>query len=167
MLIQLQNGVPVGYPVVDENFFMLYPNTSFPYPLAPSDVEPFGYGLYEFSSQPTPGTYENVVGVTPVKNADGIWIQTWAVVPMTPEEVASKNEQLKQQNKSQAASLLTATDWTTIPDVSDPALSDPYLTNAAEFAAYRSNVRKIAVNPPVTVGTWPVQPEEVWAYTNA
>jgi hypothetical protein len=167
MLVQLKNGKPIGNAVADENFFMLYPDTSFPYPLTPSDVEPFGYGLYEFSSQPTPSTYEKVVEVTPVKNASGIWMQTWAVVPMTPEEVAAKNEQLKQQNKQQAEARLYETDWTTIPDVSDPALSDPYLTNSAEFAAYRSNVRKIAVNPPVTVDVWPVEPEEVWAYTDA
>ena len=167
MLIKIENGKPVGYPVVESNFRQLFPETSFPYPLTPSDVEPFGYGLYEYSSQPTPGTYENVLEVTPVKNAAGIWMQTWTVVPMTSEEIAQKNEELKQQNKNQAASLLMITDWTTIPDVSDPALSDPYLTNAAEFAAYRSQIRKIAVNPPVTVDPWPVEPEEVWAYTNA
>jgi hypothetical protein len=71
------------------------------------------------------------------------------------------------QNKQQATALLQETDWTTIPDVADPALSDPYLTNATEFAAYRSNVRKIAVNPPTTLAVFPPVPEEVWAYTNA
>lgn len=69
-------------------------------------------------------------------------------------------------NKQQASILLTATDWTTIPDVSDPALSDPYLTNAAEFAAYRSAVRKIAVNPPNEFIIFPPTPNEIWAYTD-
>jgi len=95
------------------------------------------------------------------------WVYTVAVVELTPEQIEQRNENLKAANKAQAASLLTATDWTTIPDVSDPALSDPYLTNAAEFAAYRSAVRKIAVNPPVTVAVWPVAPNEVWAYNDA
>jgi hypothetical protein len=67
------------------------------------------------------------------------------------------------QNKAQAQFLLQETDWTTIPDVSDPALSDPYLTNAAEFAAYRSAVRKIAVNPPTDLVAFPSQPDEVWS----
>jgi hypothetical protein len=41
-------------------------------------------------------------------------------------------------------------------------VSDPYLANAAEFVAYRSQLRKIAVNPPVIVNEWPVKPDEVW-----
>lgn len=72
-------------------------------------------------------------------------------------------EQIQAENKSQATALLQQTDWTTIPDVADPALSDPYLTNAAEFAAYRSNVRKIAVNPPTTPAVFPVMPDEIWS----
>jgi hypothetical protein len=105
-------------------------------------------------------------GSTIVINPDDI-VETQIVRDMTPGEIQARDQQEMDSNKQQAEARLYETDWTTIPDVSDPALSDPYLTNAAEFAAYRSNVRKIAVNPPVTVGTWPVQPEEVWAYTDA
>jgi hypothetical protein len=94
---------------------------------------------------------------------NGVWTQVYEVVELSPEQIVYNENQAKAATKAQAASLLTATDWTTIPDVSDPALSDPYLTNAAEFAAYRSNVRKIAVNPPVTVDVWPVEPNEVWS----
>jgi hypothetical protein len=105
-------------------------------------------------------------GSTIVINPDDI-VETQIVRDMTPGEIQARDQQEMDSNKQQAEARLYETDWTTIPDVSDPALSDPYLTNAAEFAAYRSDVRKIAVNPPVTVGTWPVQPEEVWAYTDA
>jgi hypothetical protein len=155
MLIQLQDGVPVGYPIVEENFRVLFPGTSFPSPLTSSDVEPFGYGLYEFSTQPTPGVYENAVEVDPVKNASGIWMQTWFIVPMTPTEVVVKNEQLKQQTKYQASALLQQTDWSQMPDVD--------LVNRADFTAYRAEVRAIALNPPVTVSEWPVKPDEVWS----
>jgi len=86
---------------------------------------------------------------------------TWTPPPApTPEDIQA-------QNKQQATALLQQTDWTTIPDVADSVLSDPYLTNTAEFAAYRSNVRKIAVNPPTTPAVFPPVPEEVWAYTDA
>ena len=67
------------------------------------------------------------------------------------------------QNKAQAMSLLSATDWTTIPDVSNPAASNPYLTNVSEFAAYRSTVRNIAVSPPTDSVVFPVAPNEVWS----
>jgi hypothetical protein len=66
-------------------------------------------------------------------------------------------------NKNIAVSLLEATDWTTIADVSNPAMSNPYLANQAEFIAWRSQVRAIAVTP--VGGVLPVfdeMPQEVW-----
>ena len=112
------------------------------------------------------GTNQVLDGSTIVINPDDI-VETQIVRDMTPGEIQARDQQEMDSNKQQAEARLYETDWTTIPDVSDPTLSDPHLTNAAEFAAYRSDVRKIAVNPPVTVDVWPVQPEEVWAYTNA
>ena len=66
-------------------------------------------------------------------------------------------------NKATAVNLLQATDWTSIPDVADQALSNPYLTNQAEFFAYRSALRAIAVNPTEGNLTWPVKPTEQWS----
>lgn len=162
MLIKIEAGKPIGNPITNENFYQLFPETSFPFPLQPSAVDPFGYGMYEYSAQPTPGTYEKAVEVSPVKNDQGIWMQTWKVVSMTPEEVAEKNDQLRQQNKSEATWLLQVTDWTAPASIADPAESNPYLANRSEFLSYRSQVRQIAVNPPVTVSEWPAKPDEVW-----
>lgn len=66
-------------------------------------------------------------------------------------------------NKQQAVSLLSATDWTTIPDVANPEMANPYLMNQAEFIAWRSQVRAIAVNPPSTPVDFPPQPTEQWS----
>jgi hypothetical protein len=66
-------------------------------------------------------------------------------------------------NKATAVSLLQQTDWTTIGDVGNSAMSNPYLANQAEFIAWRSKVRAIAVTP--VAGTLPVfgeMPQEVW-----
>ena len=65
-------------------------------------------------------------------------------------------------NKSTASSLLTATDWTTIADVANP-INSPYLTNQAEFLAYRNTIRGIAVNPTAGNLTWPTQPTDTWS----
>jgi hypothetical protein len=62
----------------------------------------------------------------------------------------------------QAKSILTATDWTSIADVGDPAKSNPYLVNQADFIAYRSTIRNYAVNP-VVDPVWPTQPTEQWS----
>lgn len=68
-----------------------------------------------------------------------------------------------EQNKQRASKLLYETDWTTIPDVADPALSNPYLMNQSAFYAYRSQLRAIAVNPTAGVLNWPTKPNEQWS----
>jgi hypothetical protein len=84
------------------------------------------------------------------------------VVDLTPEQIAYNKQQKADQNAQQAKTILSNTDWTAIPDVADPLKSNPYLTNQAEFVAYRSTIRNIAVNP-----TWdavfPTAPTEVWS----
>jgi hypothetical protein len=66
------------------------------------------------------------------------------------------------QNKGQATLLLQQTDWTQIPSVSDPALSNPYLANKNAFDIYRNSVRQYALNPVAGYITWPTMPQEVW-----
>jgi len=65
-------------------------------------------------------------------------------------------------NKQKAIGLLQQTDWTTIPDVSDPTKSNPYLSNANDFVTYRNAVRQYALNPVAGDITWPTAPQEVW-----
>lgn len=76
------------------------------------------------------------------------------------EMIVLEQEQLLQQCKDKASALLYDTDWTTIPDVANPANS-PYLTNQAEFIAWRSQIRQLAVNP-VVDPVFPPKPNEVW-----
>ena len=82
------------------------------------------------------------------------------VAPVIPTPIP---EEIQAQNKAQATSLLSATDWTAIASVADPSLSNPYLTNQAEFLAYRSAVRAIGVNPPTTAPVFPKVPTEQWS----
>jgi hypothetical protein len=164
MYALIENGAVAQYPYTLADLRKDNPNTSFAAGASNESLEGFGMYVVYNTTPPEYTSLQYLEEGTPVFN-DNQWQQVWIVVDKTPEQIAQEEEAAKQANKQQAASLLTATDWTTIPDVSDPAISDPYLTNAAEFAAYRSNVRKIAVNPPVTVDVWPIEPDEVWAYT--
>jgi hypothetical protein len=68
-----------------------------------------------------------------------------------------------ENNKQKASQLLYETDWTTIADVADPALSNPYLTNQSEFFAYRSALRQITVHPVDGNIDFPVKPAAVWS----
>ena len=88
-----------------------------------------------------------------------------------PSQAACDNEMALQAQqapyescKEQASGRLYATDWTTIADVADPTKSNPYLTNQAEFIAYRSQIRQLAVNP-VLNPTFPPVPTAQWGTT--
>ena len=83
-----------------------------------------------------------------------IWTVANTPTPPTPPTASD--------NKSTAVSLLQRTDWTQIPSVSDPALSNPYLANKNEFDLYRNSVRQYALNPVAGDITWPTMPQEVW-----
>jgi hypothetical protein len=66
--------------------------------------------------------------------------------------------------KTQASKLLYETDWTTIPDVTDPTKSNPYLMNPQDFVSYRSALRQLAVYP-VANPVWPTRPVSQWGTT--
>jgi len=74
-----------------------------------------------------------------------------------------EGKQIQAQNSATASTLLTATDWTAVASVADPAVSNPYLTNQTEFLAYRSTVRNLGVNAPTTPATFPTAPIATWS----
>ena len=124
-----------------------------------------GYTLAEVITAPQPAydpVHQNCLQNENPTLTDGVWVLGWTVTDFTPEEQAAYYANAAQQNKTKAQQILTNTDWTSIADVADPAKSNPYLTNQAEFTAYRSTVRAIAVNP-----TWnavfPTAPTEQWS----
>jgi hypothetical protein len=83
-----------------------------------------------------------------------VWTVANTPVPPSPSTA--------EENKQIAIMLLQQTDWTQIPSVSDPALSNPYLANKNAFDLYRNSVRQYAINPVAGDITWPTIPEEVW-----
>jgi hypothetical protein len=84
------------------------------------------------------------------------WINITGSYPPPPEPPTAD------QNKQTASGLLSVTDWTSVADVGNPAMSNPYLANQAEFIAYRNEVRQYAVYPVAGNITFPIAPQEVW-----
>jgi hypothetical protein len=77
-------------------------------------------------------------------------------------EIATLNQQAPIDDcKKQASELLYETDWTTIPDITDPTKSNPYLGNQADYIVYRNALRQLAVYP-VANPVWPAKPTTVW-----
>lgn len=65
-------------------------------------------------------------------------------------------------NKQKATQLLQETDWVNQPDVINTSLT-PHLLNHADFIAYRSSLRTIAVNPVAGEIVFPTKPQEQWS----
>lgn len=153
MFIQLVDGKPVGYPVTTQNFRALFPDTSFSWPFVPEDIEPLGFGIYDFSNQPELGTFEKAVEVEPVKDEYGRWMQTWAVEPMTDEERQNRIQQEWGNVRGLRFVFLMQSDWT---QIADSPLSDE---KKAEWAVYRQALRDITTQPDPFNITWPEHPK--------
>ena len=146
MFIQLEDGKPVGHAVTEDNFRLLFPNTSFSGPFVAEDIEPLGFGLYDFSSQPELGVFEKAVEVAPIKDESGRWRQTWAVEPMTDEEVAAHTEREWNAVREYRSFLLTRSDWTQLPDAP---------VDATAWAVYRQALRDITEQADPFNIVWP------------
>jgi hypothetical protein len=103
----------------------------------------------------------------PIPNEEITVLPSWATCCMAKWTEANTpvppQPPTAEQNKQTATNKLQNTDWTTIPDVADPAKSNPYLSNAQEFITYRNAVRQYAVYPVAGDINWPAVPQEVWA----
>lgn len=150
MLIQLKNGKPIGHPVMEDNFRSLFPSTSFPSQLSPADVEPFKFGIYEFTVQPAPERFQKVVEATPAQDKDGIWRQKWTVVEMSESEQQAETLRKAEEVRNERALRMAACDWTQLPDAP---------VNAAAWSAYRRALRDVTLQKgfPWDVA-WPTTP---------
>jgi hypothetical protein len=104
----------------------------------------------------------------PIPNEEITSLPSWANCCMTKWDQANNPPipdpvpPTAEQNKATAITKLQETDWATIPDVADPAKSNPYLSNSQDFITYRNAVRQYAVYPVAGDINWPEIPQEVW-----
>lgn len=152
--VKLENGAPLLGVVVEDNLRQVVPELSTAQIFTPEIVEPHGYGIYDFASQPTLGRYEKAVEVLPVRDARGIWMQTWAVEPMTAEEIEQIDAQQATTVRNERHFKLFRSDWTQLADA--PLTTD----QKAAWAVYRQQLRDI----PEQTGfpwevVWSIQPE--------
>lgn len=66
---------------------------------------------------------------------------------------STQDAQAKANCKSKAKALLSASDWSVLPDVQ--------ISNKGAFDNYRAILRGYVISP-VTDPTWPVEPQPVW-----
>ncbi len=157
MLVKLENGIPVGNPIDEKNFRKLYNNTSFPRSLTTDCVEPFGYGLYQYTKPPVPGRHFKVEETVPVRNSDGIFMQTWETGAMSAEEIEKSTELKKLEIKRLRDEKLRGSDWTMMYDVREnERYSDEFIQG---FLDYREKLRDIPSQKEYPWNVrWPIEP---------
>lgn len=149
-LIQLQDGQPFGHAVTYDNFKQLHPNVSLPFPLLPEYIEPFGFGLFEWTRKPEHDVFEIAEEVSPSRGNGGIWYQTWAVRPMSENERAQRTAQEWESVRDKRTYLLALCDWTQLPDAP---------VDVAAWATYRQALRDITNQPDPFNIVWPQDTE--------
>ena len=122
----------------------------------PADVHALQWqdvkGWIEFND----GKTNEDISSLPEWSSNAIMAWTVANTPVPPSPPTAE------ENKATAVGLLQATDWTTIADVGNPQMSNPYLANQADFIAYRNTVRTIAVYPTAGDIDFPATPNSNW-----
>jgi hypothetical protein len=153
MFIQIKDGQPFGYAVVEENLRMLFPGVTFPKAFSPSDVEPYGFGIFEFTQIPEVPRFKKLIELTPVKRDNSIYYQAWGFEDMTETEQSAATETKSFEIRSQRKYTLMDCDWTQLPDV---ILSEE---KKIEWNTYRQALRDVSLQEgfPWDV-VWPTPP---------
>lgn len=153
MFIKLENGQPIGYPLVEQNVRYLFPNIEWPVIITPGFAASMGYGLYEFSQQPMVDRYQKLQEGPPKLKENGIWYQNWVVVSQTDDEKSKTDEEQARNVRLNRQNKLYMTDWTQIPNAE---LSQQQVQ---AYAEYRAKLRRITEQPgfPWEI-VWPEQP---------
>lgn len=88
MYVKIENNTPAEWPVQAFQIRSAFSHVSFPSPMSDEDVLQFGFEPYKASDKPViDELVESVEEVSPVKQADGSWLQQWQVVEKySPEE---------------------------------------------------------------------------------
>lgn len=148
--IKIENGMPVGHPIVQENMEQVLPHLKDKQEIIYSDVEPFGFGIFDFASPPECERYQKPVELPPKRSKNGIWRQEWGVTAMSAEEIAEVDKQKEIEVRYARNKKLAFSDWTQLPDSPVDMLL---------WREYRQKLRDIPqqTNFPWDV-EWPISP---------
>jgi hypothetical protein len=154
MYVLVTNGTAAYYAL--SSLYTDNPDTSFPVPTPDSTLAEYNVYPCLVVNPPVVDYTENVTLGDPAL-VGGEWTQTWVTTPATSEEIAQREQGMRDANKAQASNELSQTDYTDLPHTSSQ------ITNIQDILAYRQALRQIAVNPPITVQDWPVRPATIWS----
>lgn len=149
----VENGAITRYPCFLADVKEAFPNTSFRTPLEGQDLSEFGVVTVLATEKPVFDEANNRLEEATPEYSQSDWRQVWNVIPLTAEELQSKNDEQAAVVRKRRDSALAACDWT--------VLTDSPLTTAkkTEWKTYRQALRDISAAEgfPNTM-TWPTEP---------
>jgi hypothetical protein len=139
-----QTGSPIGLvespPMLYTNLKMLFKQNVFSDIATATEVEPIGYGVFEWAWAPAASHYtKSIDDVGLTKHQDGIWRPTFVERNATSKEIAERTKHKKLEERYKRDDLLAKCDYT---QLFDSGLSE---TKVMEYKAYRQALRDITL----------------------
>jgi hypothetical protein len=120
MLVKIENGTPVQWPLTEAHVQATNPRTSFAMPIDEATLNQFGYATLHFSD---PATYDaewqEAVEIPP-EQIDGKWTQQWDII----EKYSAEEKAVKLAEKAAREAELAATAYQRQRAAEYPSVTD-------------------------------------------
>lgn len=152
MHVKITSGNVDTYPYNVGQLRRDNPNTSFPKQIPDEMLE--SYGIFPVTVQATPSVDDRTKTVERESSpslVDGVWTIGWTTSSKTAEETQAWDDSMASSNRNMRDSLLAATDYFALTDV----------TMDAEMTTYRQALRDITSHanwPNLEDADWPTKP---------
>lgn len=156
LVIKLENGLPVEYPVTYTNLKQLYPSIVFSTIPTKDQVDPLGYGLFYISyPEQVPQTHSEQDGYS-YNEQNSSWTYKWKYTPYTQEEIVAEEQanldKKWAQFRANRNAKLSMSDFTQLADA-------PFTQEKkAEWAVYRQSLRDLPNTVDINNIVWPLAP---------
>jgi hypothetical protein len=152
--IRIENGIPTGYPMLEETIKEILSNISLPVVIDPAELLPLGFAVFVRTTPPEAGVYQRAVEVAPI--FDGTVVtQQFEIHEMGEQEIEAVNAAALDTAKSIQRNLLTLSDWTELPSVQSKHTQE-WIDAWAEYRNLLRDTDK-QLTWPITVA-WPTAP---------
>ena len=152
MYVKITNGDVETYPYNVGQLRRDNPNTSFPKQIPDEMLESYGVMPVTVASMPTINDRtQKVEQANAPSLTSGDWTIWWSISSKTADEISDYDNNAEASNRSKRNSLLSATDFYALSDV----------TMSTEMAAYRQAMRDITSHanfPNLDDADWPTKP---------
>lgn len=141
--------------VREVNLLSEYSNTSFPYPIQPSDL-PEGVVFIEEDSIPF-GMHISITGST-VSKVDGVWRKSYQYVDITEQVLAEQRNAKWDEVRKQRDELMSAMDWRILRNQRETRMQVNTTDNIEALDQYMQSLADITNQQDPFNILWPEKP---------